>query len=163
VPICPTHCPAQGWRVFLYGGMTRLEPRTVSERPSVKELHRLFSYDPETGILRWAVVDSPKSTSIHVGSIAGSSHRNGRTFYRHVIIDHVSYMVHRIIWAMCYGEWPERDIDHEDHDGLNNRIGNLRLATPPQNQGNQRPKTFGGTSSPFRGVSWHSMEKKWGA
>jgi hypothetical protein len=47
-------------------------PLTVLNRPSVEELRRLFSYDPETGILYWSI--SPVN-SIHVGDIAGSIYR----------------------------------------------------------------------------------------
>jgi HNH endonuclease len=54
-----------------------------------------------------------------------------------------------IIWAIWYGVWPERDIDHEDHDGLNNRIRNLRLATESQNGGNRRIR------SSLRGAKAH--------
>jgi hypothetical protein len=130
---------------------------TVQSRPSVEELRRLFSYDPITGLLYWAV---NKGKRARAGDIAGSSHRNGRTC--HVGIDGVSYMVHTVIWAMWYGVWPEQDIDHEDHDGLNNRIGNLRESTDHQNLGNKR-STLGGTSQ-LKGVSrhrsWH-LNYKW--
>jgi hypothetical protein len=47
---------------------------------------------------------------------------------------------------------PEIEVDHRDHDGLNNQRGNLRVATGSQNQHNRR-KRFG-TSSQFKGVSW---------
>lgn len=49
-----------------------------------------------------------------------------------------SYAVHKIIWAMHYREWPATDLDHINGDGLDNRITNLRLATPSQNAMNRR-------------------------
>ena len=50
-------------------------------------------------------------------------------------------------------------VDHIDGDGLNNRRGNLRLATAGQNQHNkglQRNNTSG-----FKGVRWRSDKGKW--
>lgn len=37
---------------------------------------------------------------------------------------------------------PEMDIDHVDHDGLNNRRGNLRVATRAQNIWNSTPSAL---------------------
>jgi hypothetical protein len=55
------------------------------------------------------------------------------------------------------GEWPGRDIDHEDGDGLNNRWRNLRLASGTQNQAN-RPKTARNKTG-FKGVSFLKSRK----
>lgn len=52
-------------------------------------------------------------------------------------------------------------IDHIDHDGLNNQRYNLRPATDRQNRLNQRPLL--GTSSRFKGVTWHKGGRKWQA
>ena len=55
-----------------------------------------------------------------------------------------------------------KQVDHKDGDGLNNQRKNLRPARQRQNQqGHQNKRT--GTSSKFRGVSWHSGAKKWKA
>lgn len=51
--------------------------------------------------------------------------------------------------------------DHINHDGLDNQRANLRPATNAQNAYNQRPEI--GTSSYFRGVTWHRRMGKWQA
>lgn len=57
------------------------------------------------------------------------------------------------------GEPNGLQVDHVDGDGLNNRRGNLRLATASQNQSN-RGKPQNNTSG-FKGVSWENDRKKW--
>lgn len=52
------------------------------------------------------------------------------------------------------------EVDHRNHDGLDNRRENLRVCTKSQNQGNQR-KTRG--SSRYKGVAWHKRKGKWRA
>ena len=52
-----------------------------------------------------------------------------------------------------------RDCDHRDRDGLNNRRSNLRPATRQQQQANHK-KHSDGTTSRYRGVSWHKETKK---
>ena len=51
-------------------------------------------------------------------------------------------------------------VDHIDHDGLNNRRGNLRVCTIKQNSQNSRGQK--GTSK-YKGVSWVKEKKKWRA
>lgn len=53
---------------------------------------------------------------------------------------------------------PELQVDHIDHDGLNNRRANLRLVTLHQNLANARPH---GASSPYRGVTWDRYNCQW--
>lgn len=57
---------------------------------------------------------------------------------------------------------PEQEVDHADHDGLNNRRENLRLCTKAENQYNRR-KRSDETSSRFKGVSWDKARAKWQA
>jgi hypothetical protein len=54
---------------------------------------------------------------------------------------------------------PSIQVDHKDHDGLNDRKSNLRAATKNQNQHNvpiRRDNTSG-----FKGVCWHKQHRKW--
>ena len=52
------------------------------------------------------------------------------------------------------------EIDHENHDPLDNRRENLRLATHAQNMANML-KPLDGKTSRFKGVCWHKASKKW--
>lgn len=45
----------------------------------------------------------------------------------------INVYLHRAVWAVCYGRWPERTIDHIDGDPTNNRIGNLREVSQSEN------------------------------
>ncbi len=52
-------------------------------------------------------------------------------------------------------------VDHIDHNGLNNRKTNLRLATFTQNCQNQR--RLSKKTSIYKGVYWNKAQKKWAA
>jgi hypothetical protein len=65
--------------------------------------------------------------------------------------------MHRVIMGLAHGDF--RHVDHVNHDKLDNRLSNLRLATNAQNQHNQVPRT--GASSAFKGVVWHRRDKRW--
>lgn len=82
--------------------------------------------------------------------------------YRMVNIDRVQHRVHRLVWIMHNGPIPDGLlIDHVDRTRDNNRLENLRLATPAQNQTNRglsKANTSGHT-----GVSWYPPYKKWRA
>jgi len=52
-------------------------------------------------------------------------------------------------------------VDHINHDGLDNRRCNLRIATQSQNCMNRLPYKEG--SSRFKGVRWHKQNKLWEA
>lgn len=120
-----------------------------------EKLAEIFNYDPTTGELRWKMRISQKSA---IGKIAGSKHRDGRVI---VTINYRHYKVHRIAWAIMTGKWPEKEIDHINHNPSDNRWENLREATRSQNMKNLSiSKT---NKSGYKGVSWHSVGKKWQA
>lgn len=94
-----------------------------------KRERELFSYDD--GRLIWL---SPTSNRVWRGDTAGSLTTNG---YYVVRYDKRNRMLHRVIWdyfndTRCEGFL----VDHRDGNGLNNRIGNLRLADYPHNAAN---------------------------
>lgn len=72
--------------------------------------------------------------------------------------------MHRVIMERVLGRplEPGEHIDHIDHDGLNNRRSNLRLASQGDNSKNQRKQsTRNGkpTSSLYKGVSFEHRSK----
>ncbi len=79
------------------------------------------------------------------------AHRNGRTFYA---TSEIGYM-HRLILGPTDSKI---QADHEDHDGLNNQRGNLRVATCTQNNRNRvKPN---GCQSKYKGVSLSRLSPK---
>ena len=56
---------------------------------------------------------------------------------------------------------PDVDVDHKDHNGLNNSRSNLRLATVLQNMHNKRMHI--GSVSGCKGVCWDTLGRKWKA
>jgi len=53
-------------------------------------------------------------------------------------------------------------VDHINHDGMDNRSGNLRAATYSQNLYN-RKKRSGATQSKYKGIYWRKKVRKWQA
>tara|TARA_Y100001973_G_scaffold95211_1_gene148299 strand:- start:115 stop:630 length:516 start_codon:yes stop_codon:yes gene_type:complete len=49
----------------------------------------------------------------------------------------VALLVHRIVWALGCGRWPEGDLDHKDQVKSNNAPGNLRPCTRSRNIANR--------------------------
>lgn len=83
-----------------------------------------WKIDPDTWELIWKVARGKK---VKAGDLAGSICWNGNEEYMRVGFDGDIYYVHRLIWLITYGEWPESDIVHIDGNGLNNDIENMRL------------------------------------
>ncbi|KOX53837.1 hypothetical protein ADL19_14780 [Streptomyces purpurogeneiscleroticus] len=121
---------------------------------SAAYVRELFSYDPETGVFRWL---TPKAQRIKVGDVAGSISRSG---HRYIEIDGHAYLAHRLAWLHYHGVWPEGRLDHEDRNGDNNRIKNLRPATQAQNMGN-RSKGRNNRSG-YKGVSFWTQDGREG-
>ena len=57
------------------------------------------------------------------------------------------------------GDPPGLDVDHIDHDTLNNRMANLRAVTTSGNMANRRPNR--NTTSRFKGVAWKKLNRQW--
>lgn len=97
-----------------------------------EDFHRFFMYSEGTGKLYWAV-DRGQCTK--AGDLAEAKHIQG---YLCVMVEGSSYLVHRVVWCMAYGEFPDGFIDHIDLDKSNNKLDNLRSATRAENNSNQR-------------------------
>jgi hypothetical protein len=97
----------------------------------IELMRSLLSYEPETGEFSWLCDRS----NIKAGSIAGWINNKG---YRLIRIGARCVPAHRIAWAMTFGEYPSKQIDHIDGDRSNNRLSNLRLATLMENCRNRK-------------------------
>lgn len=65
--------------------------------------------------------------------------------------------MHRVIAEAKDGE----QVDHVDHDGLNNRKSNLRICTAAENRRNSRISSL--NKSGKKGCSWSKTKKRWEA
>lgn len=78
--------------------------------------------------------------------------------------DGATILMHREVWTRHNGPIPEDlTIDHIEHGnfaGLDNRLLNLRLASPKDQMGNRRK---GASGSKYKGVYWHKHGRKWAA
>lgn len=92
---------------------------------TTSELLSIWTYDPVTGIFRWAIRGKGRKFGQRAGTFDG----------RYYVLEYLGkkLLAHRVAWAMTYGQWPEIDIDHKNGDTNDNRIENLRLATKVQN------------------------------
>lgn len=61
------------------------------------------------------------------------------------------------------GEWPKGEVDHNNHESLDNRWDNLRDATHSQNQLNRKAnhKGYKNNASGINGVYRHSNGNRW--
>ncbi len=106
---------------------------------------RFAKVDPEDYLwlsqFRWCCKNSPRSIyAVRNVTVGGKSTR--------------VYM-HRLIMKT-----PEHLVcDHVNHDGLDNRQGNLRNCTIQQNNANSRAAE--GATSQFKGVAWDRRRRKW--
>lgn len=119
-----------------------------------KQLKKLLRYNPKTGKFRSlkTLTQGRKTPCIAGQILLGSKNKHGRQIYLRLHINGQEYYAHRLAWLYVYGQFP-RLLDHKNHDGLDNRINNLRLATVAQNYINAKKRVT--NTSQFKGVWKH--------
>jgi hypothetical protein len=114
----------------------------MSELDDYKLAKELFSYDPETGILkRTAPImrsNGAGITSRGVGEPAGWLDGDGYLRVRMPKMRQIP--VHRIAWLMQTGKWPKEQIDHINGVRTDNRWINLRDVSCAVNSQNRHRK-----------------------
>lgn len=97
-------------------------------------IHDLLSYCADTGQFRRLVASGSQAA----GSLAGSINSHG---YVAIRAAGKRYKAHRLAWFFAHGCWPAGQIDHINRNKADNRLANLREATPQQNRVNSvRPR-----------------------
>lgn len=78
--------------------------------------------------------------------------------YRKFQVNYKTMFVHRIVFAMHNGYFPEF-IDHVDGNKLNNKFENLRAATSSENNSNK--KAMKTNKIGIKNVCWIKSNKRW--
>lgn len=112
-----------------------------------------LSYEPSTGEFTYKVSAGRQ----RAGTTAGTTNSNGYTI---VSVDGKKHCAHRLAWLVVHGRMPSL-IDHINGVRTDNRITNLREATPSQNVANQATRSKTGS----RGVHYYAERptKPWKA
>lgn len=123
--------------------------RLIEENVPIERLRQLLSYNPETGVIT------------RIASYGRAI--EGQEFHEaiHISVDGYHIRANRIAWALHNGMWPPVGywVDHKNTIKVDNRITNLRLATPTQNQQNKA-----GYGAYAKGVTWRDrIGKPWQA
>jgi len=115
-------------------------------------LNELFVYDQHTGILTNRIQRGSRGRA---GYAVGYPDKNG---YLTLKINGNHCRVHRVIWVMVTGEFPD-EIDHINGITDDNRITNLRSVSKIENH--QNTKLPNNNTSGVIGVYWSKRDRKW--
>lgn len=105
---------------------------------SVEGLRNWFSYEPDSGIIRWR---KKPNRNTRVGDEAGylwRESKQSKTDYIRICVESKTIFAHVVAWVCQTGTYPVGLIDHQNGAGTDNRWTNLRDVSHKVNLRNQR-------------------------
>jgi hypothetical protein len=83
----------------------------------------VFRYEPDTGLVLHRISHGRAQKD----TVAGTKRPDG---YSVIWFDGKLHLMHRLIWRIVTGSWPDKQIDHINRDRTDNRWCNLRCVEP---------------------------------
>lgn len=115
------------------------------------QLKSYLHYDPISGMFHKIRCGLPLNTP--------SKTKSDKEYIYISVLGH-KHIAHRLAWLYIYGYFPN-EIDHEDGNGLNNKIDNLRDVSHAENSKNLKHRKD--NTSGVMGVIWFKQTNKWRA
>ena len=142
-----------------------MEVKSKNQIPlTQKRLKELLHYDPETGAFTWRINRGPNAMAgqfagcISQRSVSLDHSKFKKRCYHIICVQHKIYLSSRLAFFYMAGKWPPDQIDHVNHNSLDNRWSNLRPCTKTQNQYNRlRSLNY---SSIYKGVCFRRRNNK---
>lgn len=114
---------------------------------TLQDVRARFRYD-ESGDLYWRISPGPNRAAGDRAYTVSKGRKTIRIGSRRLPQSHV-------VWFYFKGYWPAAELDHRDRDSMNDRLGNLREASPQKNCMNQGARRCSKTG--IKGVWKHSQ------
>lgn len=131
------------------------------ELPAVESLREKLRLCEDTGLLFWRDDYNWPSRGRKAKRFdrpVGAPTKQG---YLYINFNGATTTAHRVAWALHYGNWPDKHVDHINRCKTDNRISNLRLVDRTQNLTNSR--LYKNNKSGHRGVFWYPRTNRWKA
>lgn len=121
-----------------------------------EEAKELFTYDRETGIIKWRKRTNKRQRGDRV---AGCTRSNGNG-YTQIGINGKQYGAHRIAMLLSFGFCgDELEVDHLNHIRDDNRLANLRFVTRLEN--NRNKSRHSNNTTGITGVHYRKDKRKY--
>lgn len=109
----------------------------------IEQLRELLLCDPENGTLTWKVrPGTDRCTKWWNTRYAGKPAMTaiGNHGYHFGNIHNKTVLAHRVVWAICIGQWPPCEVDHINGIRTDNSLANLRSVSRAENAKNTRAR-----------------------